>query len=97
MVAGAIRRRTRVLLDAVPRRDRVRLDVAGAGMEQAVVPPARARREVTALDEQSAQAAHRQVAQHAGAGGTAADDDDVDLGAGVHPRRPRSSGSAPRR
>ncbi len=87
----------RVLLHAVPRRDRVRFNVASAGVEQPVIPAARAGREVPALDEQRAQAPHGQVAEDAGARGAAADDDDVDLGARVHPGVPRRSGSAPRR
>ena len=66
-------------------------------MEQAVEATARPGGEVAALDERGAQAAHGQVAQHAGTGGSAADDDDIDLGAEAHPRCPRSRGSVPRR
>ena len=90
----------RVLGRAVARRQRIALDVAAAGVEEAVVAAARARREVAALDEERPHAAHRQVAQDAGAGRAPADDEDVDLGAGRrgrHVRPPRRIGSAPRR
>ena len=86
-----------VLLDAVSRRDRVALHVASARMEEAVVAPAGARREVAAFDEERSQAAHGEVAQHSRPGGAATDDDHVHLGGNVHPGSPRSSGNAPRR
>ena len=63
----------RVLGRAVPRGDRVFRHVAPAGMEQAVIAPGRAAGEVAALDQDRAEAAHRQVAQDARAGHPAAD------------------------
>ena len=84
-------------LGAVARRDGIRFDVTGTGVQQAVVAAARPGGEVASLDEDRPQATHRQVAQDAGTGGTAADHDDVSLGASRHHRSPRSSGSEPRR
>ncbi len=53
-------------------------DVAPARVEQAVIPAARAGPEVALLDEEAAQAAAGQVADDAGPGRAAADDEDVD-------------------
>ena len=83
----------RVLDHALLGGDGVLDDVAAAGVQQAVEAAARALGEVAALDEHDVEAAQGGVPRDAGAGGAAADDEDVGLD-GRHERdaSPRGEG-----
>ena len=75
-----------VLADALLRRVRVLDGVAPARMQQPVEAPARAFGQVGAVDEDDVEAAQGGVPRHAGAGGAAADDEDVGAAGPSHAR-----------
>jgi hypothetical protein len=66
-----------VLDDALSRRNGVLGRIAAAGVEEPVVPAGCAGTEVTAINEQAAQAAPREVPQDPGSGSAPADDEHV--------------------
>ena len=68
-----------VLADALVRGLLVGHGIAGAGVQQAVVPARRSGGDVMPLDEEDLQSAHRAVSRRPGTGDAAADDDDVVL------------------
>ena len=68
-----------VLADALVRGFLVGHGIAGAGVQQAVVPARRSGGDVMPLDEEDLQSAHRAVSRRPGTGDASADDDDVVL------------------
>ena len=84
----------RVLGDALLGRHRILDHVAAAGVQQPVEAAARSLAEVAALDQHDVEAAQRGVPGHPGAGGAAADDEDVGLEASA--RCPCYSAACPR-
>ena len=68
-----------VLADALVRGLLVGHGIAGAGVQEAVVPACRSGGDVVPLDEENLQSAHRTVSRRPGTGDAAADDDDVVL------------------